>query len=77
MFCFEKIQDFLYRNFNTYGHYKSRYRHSNQSVNLYRTGRTHKFIKTHEINKENLKFHPIIDKSGTYICNAAQVISQY
>ena len=51
----KKFQDFLYRNFNIYKHYKSRYPHSNQSVKLCGTAKTHKFNNIQEINTENLK----------------------
>ena len=73
----KKFQDFLYRNFCTYEHYKSMYPHSNQPAKLYGTAKTHKFNNIQEINKEKLKFCPIIDQTGTYSYNAAQVISQY
>ena len=72
-----KFQDFLYRNFYTYEHYKSMYPHSNQPAKLYGTAKSHKFNNIQEINKEKLKFGPIIDQTGTYSYNAAQVISQY
>ena len=73
----KKFQDFLYRNFYTYKHYKSMYPHSNQPAKLYGTAKTHKFNNIQEINKEKLKFRPIIDQTGTYSYNTAQVISQY
>ena len=73
----KKFQDFLYRNFYTYEHYKSMYPHSNQPAKLYGTAKTHKFNNIQEINKERLKFRPIIDQTGTYSYNTAQVISQY
>ena len=72
-----KFQDFLYRNFYTYEHYKSMYPHSNQPAKLYGTAKTHKFNNIQEINKEKLKFGPIINQTGTYSYNAAQVISRY
>ena len=78
---YKKTEDttlqFLYRNFYTYEHYKSMYPHSNQPAKLQRTAKTHKFNNIQEINKEKLKFCPIIDQTGTYSYNAAQVISQY
>ena len=67
----KKCQDFLYRNFYTYKHYKSMYPQSNQPGKLYGT---HKFNNIHEINKEKLKFRPVIDQTETYSYNAAQVI---
>ena len=53
------------------------YPHSNQPAKLYGTAKTHKLNNIQEINKENLKFRPIIDQTGTRSYNAAQVISQY
>ena len=53
------------------------YPHSNQPAKLYGTAKTHKFINIQEINKEKLKFGLIIDQTGTYSYNTAQVISQY
>ena len=53
------------------------YPHSNQPAKLYGTAKTHKFNNIHEINKEKLKFHHIIDQTETYSYNEAQVISQY
>ena len=50
--------------------------HSKQPAN-YKEQPKHKFNNIHEINIEKLKFHPIIDQTGTYSYNAAQVISQY
>ena len=73
----KKFQDFLYRNFYTYEHYKSMYPHSNQPARLYGTAKTHKFNNNQEINKENLKFRTIKDQARTYNYNVAQVISQY
>ena len=46
------------------------YPQSNQPGKLYGT---HKFNNIHEINKEKLKFRPVIDQTGTYSYNAAQV----
>ena len=51
--------------------------HNNQPAKLYGTAKTHIFNNIHEINKEKIKFRPIIDQTGTYSYNAAQVISQY
>ena len=53
------------------------YPHSNQPAKLYGTAKTHKFNNIQKINKEKLNFCPIIDQTGTYSYNAAQVISQY
>ena len=71
------FQDFLYRNFKNYKHYDNMYPHSNQPAKLYGTAKTHKFNNTNDITKDELKFRPIIDQTGTYTYNAAQVISKY
>ena len=57
--------------------HKSLYPYSNHPAKLYGTARTHKFNNILEINKEKFKFRLIIDQTGTYSYNAAQVISQY
>ena len=69
----EKFQD-LFLDFYTYEHYKSVYPHSNQPAKLYGTAKTHKFNSIQEINKEKLKFRPIIDRTRAYSYNGAQVI---
>ena len=53
------------------------YPHGNKPVKLYGTAKTRKFNNIQEINKEKLTFRPIIDQTGSYSCNVAQVISQY
>ena len=73
----KKNQDFLYRNFYPYEHYKSMYPYSNKPAQSYGAAKTQNFNDIHEIKKEKLKFHPIIDQTGTYSYNVAQVISQY
>ena len=45
----KKFQDFLYRNFYIYKHYKSMYPHSNQPAKLYGTAKTQKFNNIQEI----------------------------
>ena len=69
----KKFQD-LFLDFYAYEHYKSVYPHSNQPAKLYGTAKTHKFNSNQEINKEKLKFRPIIDRTGAYSYNGAQVI---
>ena len=71
------FQDFLYRNFYNYENYHKMYPHSNQPAKLYGTAKTHKFKDIKEITKEQIKFRPIIDQTGTYTYGTAQVISQY
>ena len=53
------------------------YPHNNQLAILYRTAKKHKFNNINEVKKEELKFRPIIDQTGTYTYNVAQVISKY
>ena len=50
---------------------------SNQPGKIYGTAKTHKFEHNHQINVTNLKFRLIIDQAGTYLYNAAKVISNY
>ena len=50
---------------------------SNQPVRLYGTAKTHKFEILDDITVVNLKFQPIIDQTGTFMYNAAKVISDY
>ena len=73
----KRFQDFLYRNFYNYENYDKMYPHSNQPAKLYGTAKTHKFKYVKEITKEQIKFQPIIDQTGTYTYGAAQGISQY
>ena len=58
-------------------HHKMYPPQSNQPAKLYGTAKTHKFKDIKEITKEQFKFRPIIDQTGTYTYGAAQVISQY
>ena len=53
------------------------YPRNNQPAILYRTAKTHIFNNINEVKKEKLKFRPIIDQTGTYTYNVAQVISKY
>ena len=71
------FQNFRYRNYYNYENYHKIYPHSNQTAKLYGTAKTHKFKNVKEITKEKIKFRPIIDQTGTYTYDAAQVISQY
>ena len=72
-----RFQDFLYRNFFNYEHYKDMKPDSNQPARLYGTAKTHKFEDLKDITVANLKFRPIIDQTGTFTYNAAKVISDY
>ena len=49
----------------------------NQPGQLYGTTKTHTFSSIEDTTLENLKFRPIIAQSGTFTCNAAQVITDY
>ena len=71
------FQDFLCRNFNDYKDYEKIRLVSNCPAQLYGSGKTHKFDNINDINLDQLKFRPIMDQTGTYIYNAAQVISNY
>ena len=50
---------------------------SNQPGQLYGTAKTHKFSSIEDATLENLKFRPIIARSGTFTYNASQVITDY
>ena len=50
---------------------------SNQLARLYETDESHKFHHPRGVTKENIKFQLIIDQTGTYTYNAAQVVSSY
>ena len=50
---------------------------SNRCAWFYASARTHKVDNINDINLDQLKFWPIMDQTGTYIYNAAQVISNY
>lgn len=44
---------------------------------LHASAKTHRFNDTNDINLDQLKFRPALDQTGTYTCNAEQVISNY
>ena len=50
---------------------------SNQSARLYGTAKMLKFEDPGGIARGNIKFQPIIDQTGKYTYDAAQVISNY
>ena len=50
---------------------------SNQSARFFATAKTHKVKSLEELNVNQLKLHPIIDQTGTYIDNASKVIAKY
>ena len=50
---------------------------SNQLGRFFATAKTHKFTSLNDITAENLKLHPIIDLTGTYIYNTSKVIANY
>ena len=51
-----QFQDFLYRNFHNYEHYKDMKPDSNQPVRLYGTAKTHKYETLEAITVANLNF---------------------
>ena len=66
---FKRFQDFLYLNLHKYKDYQSMLPSSNHPG--------HFFESIEDISLESLKLHPVIDKKGTYICNALNVIAKY
>ena len=71
------FEDFLYRNFKDYEDYEKMRPVSNHTARLYASSKTHKFDNINDINLNQLKFRPIMEQTGTYAYNAAQVISNY
>ena len=53
------------------------YPKSNELTKMHETAKTHKVDSTDNVELKKLKFHPIIDKTGTYTYKAAKAISQY
>ena len=50
---------------------------SNQPDKFFATEKTHKFNLINDITLDQLKLHPIIDQTGTYIYNALKVVGKY
>ena len=71
------FQNFLYRHFYKTEYYDKMRPISNQPARFFATAKTHKFIKIEDINIQDLKFSPIIDRTGTCIYNASKVIANY
>ena len=71
------FQDFLYRNFKYYKDYEKIRPVSDRLARLYASAKTHKFDNVNDVTLDQLKFRPIMDQTGTYTYNAAQVISNY
>ena len=71
------FQDFLYCNFKDYKNYRKMRPVSNRPARLYASAKTHKFDNINDISLDQLKFQPIMDRTGTYTYNAAQVIFNY
>ena len=46
---------------------------SNQSARIYASAKTHKFSFVNSVNINDLKFRPMIDKTGTITYNATKV----
>ena len=49
---------------------------SNQLGQFFATAMMHKFESTSDITLEQLKLHPIIDQTGTYIYKASKVVAK-
>ena len=65
LFDLKHFQDFLYRNFRKYEHYKDMWPTSHAPAKLYGTAKTHKFNDISKVTVESLKFRPIIAQTGT------------
>ena len=71
------FQDFMYRNFHNYEHYKDMLPDCNQPAHLYGEAKTHKFENLEDITVASLKFRSIIDQTGTFTYNVAKVVPDY
>ena len=59
------FQDFLYRNFKDYKDYEKMRPVSNRPTRFYVSAKTHKFDNINDVNLDQLKVRPIMDKTGT------------
>ena len=50
---------------------------SSQLARLFATRKTHKFIDIKQLNINNLKLHPIIDRTGTHLYDCSKINAQY
>ena len=67
----------LSRHFKDKKYYDEMHPVSNQLAWFFVTAKTHKFKSLEEINVDQLKLHPIINQTGTYIYNTSKVIAKY
>ena len=74
---YKTFSDFLYRNFKNHQKCEKMLPPSNQPARLYGIAKTHKFTSRDIITSEKLEFQPIIEQTGTYTYNTAQVIVKY
>ena len=73
----KRFQDFLYRNLYKHEQYENMRPKSNQPGRFFPTAKTHEFGCINGITLHQLKLHPIIDQTGTYIYNASKVVAKY
>ena len=50
---------------------------SNQPARIFATAKIHKFADTKQININDLKLRPIIDQTGTQLCDYSKIIAKY
>ena len=71
------FQNFIYTNFKKHEKYKEMRPTSSQPARLFTTGKTHKFTDIKQININDLKLRPIIDRTGTHLYDCSKIIAQY
>ena len=73
----KRFQGFSSSHFYKHEYYEEMRPRSNQSSRFFATTETHKFKYISDITLEQLKLHPIIDQTGTYIYKASKVVAKY
>ena len=63
------FQNLIYRNFKRHEKYRKTRPTSSQPARLFATAKTHKFTDTKQMNINHLKLRPIIDQTGTHLCD--------
>ena len=71
------FHEFFYRHFQKSKHYDQLRPVSNQPGRFFATAKLSKFTSLNVITVANLKLHPIIDLTETYIYNTSKVIANY
>ena len=73
----KSLQNFIYRNFKKHEKYKEMRRTSIQPARIFTSAKTHEFANVKQTNINNLKLRPIIDQTGTHLCDCSKIIAKY